>query len=146
MVSVRASGVPLYGTWTTSTPAASRNFSALMCVPLPVPADAKLSVPGCCFARAIRSDTDLMPESRETTASAAHANRKRKDLMNDVLEKGKRRRRSLQAIAHGDILGLQFQPRRSGLQHEQLREVLLAQAVADHGLNEVARGGGEGHR
>jgi hypothetical protein len=38
---------------TTSMPAASRNFSPLMCVPLPVPADAKLSSPGFFFAAAI---------------------------------------------------------------------------------------------
>src|SRR5438045_8878990 len=38
MVSVSASGVPLYGMWSTSMPAASLNFSALIWVPLPVPA------------------------------------------------------------------------------------------------------------
>jgi hypothetical protein len=40
IVSVIASGVPLYGMCTASMPAASLNFSALMCVPLPTPADA----------------------------------------------------------------------------------------------------------
>ena len=59
IVSVSASGVPLYGMWTTSMPAASRNFSALMCVPLPVPAEPKLSAPGFAFAAAIRSATVL---------------------------------------------------------------------------------------
>ena len=55
IVSVSASGVPLYGMCTTSMPAASLNFSPLMCVPLPVPAEPKLSVPGLFFAAAMRS-------------------------------------------------------------------------------------------
>jgi len=40
MVSVSASGVPLNGTCTALIPALTRNFSALMCVAEPVPADA----------------------------------------------------------------------------------------------------------
>ena len=40
MVSVRASGVPLKGIWVALMPAATLNFSALMCVAEPVPADA----------------------------------------------------------------------------------------------------------
>ena len=56
--------MPLYGMCTTSMPAASRNFSPLMCVPLPVPAEAKLSCPGFFFASAISSATVLMPERR----------------------------------------------------------------------------------
>ena len=42
-------------------PAASLNFSPLMCVPLPVPAEPKLSCPGFCLASAISSATVLMP-------------------------------------------------------------------------------------
>ncbi len=59
MVSVNASGVPLYGTCNTSMPAASLNFSPLMCVPLPMPADPKFSAPGFFFASASRSATVL---------------------------------------------------------------------------------------
>ena len=40
MVSVRASGVPLKGMCVAVMPAATRNFSALMCVAEPVPAEA----------------------------------------------------------------------------------------------------------
>ena len=53
--------------WTTSMPVASLNFSPLMCVPLPAPADAKLIVPGFCFACVISSCTDLMPVEGATT-------------------------------------------------------------------------------
>ena len=69
MVSVSASGVPLYGMWSTSMPAASLNFSALIWVPLPVPAEPKFSCPGFCLASAISSATDLTPTVGATTST-----------------------------------------------------------------------------
>jgi len=39
IVSCIASAPPLYGTWTTSMPAAILNFSELKCAPLPMPAE-----------------------------------------------------------------------------------------------------------
>ena len=50
-------------------PAASLNFSPLMCVPLPLPAEAKLSAPGFCFAAATRSATVLMLVEGATTST-----------------------------------------------------------------------------
>ena len=57
IASVSASGTPLYGTCTTSMPAADLNTSAAKCVPLPAPAELKLSCQGFAFAIAIRSCT-----------------------------------------------------------------------------------------
>jgi hypothetical protein len=50
-------------------PAASLNFSPLMCVPLPFPAEAKLSAPGFCFAAAMSSATVFMPAEGATTST-----------------------------------------------------------------------------
>ncbi len=55
MVSAIASGVPLYGMCVTSMPVAILSFSRLKCVPLPMPAEAKLSLPGFAFAASTKS-------------------------------------------------------------------------------------------
>src|ERR1019366_7000913 len=61
--SVSDSGMPLYGTWTTSMLALCFNISPAKCVPLPVPADEKLSCPGLALASAMNSCTVLMPSA-----------------------------------------------------------------------------------
>ena len=63
MVSPIASGVPLYGTCCTSMPVAILSFSRLKCVPLPMPAEAKLSLPGFAFAALTKSPSVFQPES-----------------------------------------------------------------------------------
>ena len=50
---------PLYGTWVILTPAATLNSSPAICMPTPVPPEAKLSLPGCDFAKSINSFTDF---------------------------------------------------------------------------------------
>ena len=66
--SMSVSGTPLYGTCTTSMPAAKRNCSAFRCVPLPTPDEPKLSWPGFCFASAINSLTDFAPSEGDTSS------------------------------------------------------------------------------
>jgi len=69
MVSVSDSGIPLKGTCTTSIPAIALNCSPAKCVPLPTPAEEKLSWPGFSFARASSSATEWMPSAGETTST-----------------------------------------------------------------------------
>ena len=69
MVSAIASGVPLYGTCVTSMPVASLSFSTLRCVPLPMPAEAKLSSPGFAFASATKSASVLQPDCGPTIST-----------------------------------------------------------------------------
>src|SRR4051812_15513389 len=51
-----------------------------------------------------------------------------------------------QAVPDLHVLGLELEPRRSCLLHEQLREVFLGHARAHHRLDQVARDRGERHR
>ena len=53
--STRAGEPLLYGTCTALMFASDTNNSNARCVPEPVPAEAKYSLPGCCFANAMRS-------------------------------------------------------------------------------------------
>src|SRR5262249_44769202 len=55
--SLSAGAAPLYGTWTTSMPAALLNSSIATWSWLPTPADALLSLPGCRLAAATSSAT-----------------------------------------------------------------------------------------
>jgi hypothetical protein len=50
-------------------PAISLSFSRLKCVPLPIPADAKLSWPGFALAAARKSGTVFMPDSGDTIST-----------------------------------------------------------------------------
>src|SRR5262245_26962376 len=59
--------VPLYGTCTRSTPAMLLNISPAKCGVLPLPAEGKLSLPGCAWAYAINSFTDFTGNDGCTT-------------------------------------------------------------------------------
>ncbi len=67
MTSVSASGMPLWGTCTTSMPALLRIISPPKCVALPVPAEVKLSCPGFALASATRSLTERTSSELGTT-------------------------------------------------------------------------------
>src|SRR6267142_5899832 len=56
-MSVITSEPPRYGTCVASMPAASRNFSALICTALPMPTEPNEIDPGFAFASAIKSCT-----------------------------------------------------------------------------------------
>ncbi len=68
MVSVSDSGIPLKGTCTTSIPAIALSCSPAKCVPLPTPAEEKLSCPGLAFAAATSSPTERMPRDGDATS------------------------------------------------------------------------------
>ena len=64
-----AGGEPLKGTCTASMPAIDFSSSALRCDELPLPTDAKLSLPGLALAQATRSATDLIGRSAFTAST-----------------------------------------------------------------------------
>ena len=66
---VVAGAPPLYGTWTTFTPAMTLNISPAMWKPLPLLAEAKLSLPGCALASAISSSTFFAGTAGFTTST-----------------------------------------------------------------------------
>lgn len=59
--------MPLYGTCTTSIAAIALNSSPAKCVPLPTPAEEKLSWPGFAFAITSISFTDFAANDGATT-------------------------------------------------------------------------------
>ena len=69
MVSVNASGMPLYGTCTMFNAAAALNCSAAKCVPLPTPAEEKLSCPGLALATARKSFSVFTPSAGAATST-----------------------------------------------------------------------------
>ena len=66
--SVTAGATPLYGTCTMLIPADSLKSSAASWVVVPVPAEAKLSLPGCAFASCTSSASDFAGTAGCTTA------------------------------------------------------------------------------
>ena len=68
MMSLVASGMPLYATCTISIPAACLNTSPAKWVPLPTPAEARLSWPGFDLARAMSSFIDFAASVGGTTS------------------------------------------------------------------------------
>src|SRR5262245_28581558 len=67
MTSATASGAPLFGTWTVSIAAAALNFSPPMCVELPSPADANVSLPGFALAASTSAWTVSYPRDGDVT-------------------------------------------------------------------------------
>ena len=61
--------MPLKGTCTTSIPAIERSISPAKWVPLPTPAEEKLSWPGLAFAAATSSATVFTPRDGGTTST-----------------------------------------------------------------------------
>ena len=61
--------MPLYGTWVTLAPVTSISFSRLRCVPLPSPAEEKLSSPGFAFAAATKSASVFQPDCVPTIST-----------------------------------------------------------------------------